>query len=357
MSDTGRHEHSPSPEAQQGPPPPEATGAFLQSVVIGFRAVYIAIGVMAAVWLFSNFSQVAPGSQAVVMRFGQIDRTQDAGLVLALPRPLEDIRILPGPARQLSQPVKALPPTSGITVFSDDPSGSELANAESFVTGDGNIVLLNATLLYRISDPRAYVLSEKHAQAALDRLFRSVAVHVTAGRNLNDFLVVRTTNDGGSATALRTAVLDQLVTEMNARLQALSTQGAGLGVEIQRIDMTALLPPDAKAAFDAVLTASQAADQEIAAARTEAEQKRQQADRERETLVSAAQAKAIEMVSDANVDTAAILALAKEATPSTRNAVAWRAYRDRVARLMTKVGAVTLVDPADNTRLVLPGRQ
>ncbi len=60
----------------------------------------------------------------------------------------------------------------------------------AYLTGDGNVVLLNATLIYRISDPVAYALSQTHVAAALDRLFRATTVRVTAGRNLNDFLVV-----------------------------------------------------------------------------------------------------------------------------------------------------------------------
>jgi regulator of protease activity HflC (stomatin/prohibitin superfamily) len=330
-------------------------------VVIGFRVVYAAIALMALVWLVSNVSQIPPGSQAVVMRFGRIDRSQDAGLVLAWPRPLEEVRMLPGPARQISQGVAQLPPSGGpSTSFSGD-IGAEptsTTKAEPYLTGDGNVVLLQATLVYRITNAKDYVLSEKHVQPALDRLFRSNAVRVTAGRNLNDFLVARTTApDAGSVTALRSAVLEELVSGMNKRLALLSSSRAGLGVEIQRIDMAALLPPDAKVAFDAVLTATQQADQTIAAARTEAEQKRQGAERERDRLISAAQATASEMVSNASVDTAQILALAREATTSTREAVLLRAYREHVAKVMAKIGNVTLVDPQSSTRLVLPGRQ
>ena len=61
-----------------------------------------------------------------------------------------------------------------------------------------------------------------------------------------------------------------MVTAINQRLAALRRAGADLGVEVSRIDIVALLPPVAKAAFDDVLTASQIADQTVAAARTDA---------------------------------------------------------------------------------------
>ena len=38
-------------------------------------------------------------------------------------------------------------------------------NASAYLTGDGNVVLLNATLIYRINDPIAYALSQTHVAA------------------------------------------------------------------------------------------------------------------------------------------------------------------------------------------------
>ena len=130
------------------------------------------------------------------------------------------------------------------------------------------MLLLNATLIYRINDPVAYALAEAHVAPALDRLFRATTVRVTAGRDLNDFLVVQDSGEAGpdseaksqALTQLRGEVRSSLLESTNARLQQLTAAGASLGIEVQRIDMTAWLPPDAKTAFDAVLTATQAAD-------------------------------------------------------------------------------------------------
>jgi regulator of protease activity HflC (stomatin/prohibitin superfamily) len=233
-------------------------------------------------------------------------------------------------------------------------------NVSAFLTGDGNLVLLNATLLYRINDPIAYALSELHVHPALDRLFRATMVRVTAGRNLNDFLVVQTNARGGgndqTIIALRSEARNSLLQLMNARLQALSAAGASLGVEIERIDMTAWLPPEAKSAFDAVLLATQAAERGIAVARTDAERRRQEAEREREQLVSAAQASAQELVSRANVNSAGILALEHEETPLTRSSLLMREYRLDVGNIMNRIGSVTLIDPQSGVRFVLPGK-
>jgi len=360
------------PAAPSGPPPLPPSGPIAQSVAIGFRAVYVAMLLIALVWLTTNIREIAPDSQAVVLRFGRIVRSQQAGLLIAWPRPIEEVRLLPGPDRQLSQEVGVLPAESdkARAIIAASDAQALPPNVAAYLTGDGNVVLLNATLIYRIDDPQAYALAETHVAAALDRVFRAATVRVTAGQNLNDFLVVQSgaaqssTAQGSDSdakalaiTALRSEVRNSLLQSSNARLQQLAAAGASLGIEIQRIDMTAWLPPDAKTAFDAVLTATQAADRGVAVARTDAERRRQESERERGRLLSAAEATAKELVAAANVDTANIVAIEHEATPQTRSSLLLRVYRADIADIMNRVGSVTLIDPQSGVRFVLPGKQ
>lgn len=368
MSDVTDRLGSHGAPVPSGPPPPAPPGPIAQSVAIGFRTIYIAALLLMLLWLTSNVREIASDSQAVVLRFGRIVRAQEAGLLLAWPGPIEQIQMLPGPERQLSQDVAVLPPESekaqaviGTTGGITGGNQSMPQNVGAYLTGDGNVVLLNATLIYRINDPVAYSLAQSHVAAGLNRLFRATTVHVTAGRNLSNFLVVQANADPDSSNqavmALRSEVRDSLLQTMNSRLQALSAAGASLGVEIERIDMTAWLPPEAKTAFDAVLVASQAADRGVAMARTDAERRRQQAERERDQLLSSAQATARELLSNANVNTASIVALEHEETPQTRSSLVLREYRIDVANIMNRIGSVTLIDPQSGVRFVLPGKQ
>ncbi len=356
--------HAPTePESADpiGPPPPPPPGPIAQSVAIGFRTVYVAGVLLLILWLSGNVREIASDSQVVVMRFGRIVRAQEAGLLVAWPRPIEQTQLLPGPERLLTQEVATLPPASETAQGLTGPFTSSQAlpaNVSAYLTGDGNVVLLNATLIYRITDPISYALAQSHITPALDRLFRATTVHVTAARNLNDFLVVQSVGTEGapSAQALSGAVRSALTQEMNARLRGLADGGAPLGVEIERIDMTAWLPPQAKSAFDAVLVATQTADRGVAMARTEAERRKQEASRLHDQLLADAQARALEFTSSANVNTAAILALEHEVTPATRGSLLLREYRAKVADIMNKVGSATLVDPQGGARLLLPGK-
>jgi len=95
----------------------------------------------------------------------------------------------------------------------------------------------------------------------------------------------------------------------------------------------------------------------VAAANTAAELRRQGALREQDRLISAAQAGALEAVTNAQVSTATISALEAQETPVNRNDLITRAYRDSVSAVLGRVGKTTLVDPASGARLILPGRQ
>ncbi|MGH8229147.1 MAG: SPFH domain-containing protein [Steroidobacteraceae bacterium] len=346
-----------------GPPPPPPPGPIAQSVAIGFRAVYAAGLLLLLLWAVSNVREIASDSQAVVLRFGRIVRSQQAGLLIAWPRPIEKVELLPGPERQLSQGVSVLPSWSEQSQSLVGPFGRSQGmpeNLSAYMTGDGNIVLLNATLIYRIIDPIAYALEQTHVAPALNRLFRATTVHVTAGRDLNDFLVVENPTPGSTGQAvmaLRVEVRNSLVDTMNVRLAQLAAQGASLGVHIERIDMTPALPPEAKTAFDAVLLATEAADRGVAQARTDAERRRQAANQERDQLLSAAQATAAELVSTAHVKTARILALAQQETPETRKPLMLREYRAQMSQIMNRLGSAVLIDPKSGVRLVLPGKQ
>lgn len=344
-----------------GPPPAPPPGPIAQSVVLGFRALYAAMVVLAVFWATSNVREIASDSQVVVHRFGRIVRAQQSGLLVAWPRPIEQVQILPGPARQLSQDVSMLVAPSDkyqavIGVASQGAQSSDVVATQhggAYLTGDRNVVLLGATLIYRINDPIAYALQEAHVAPALDRLFRATAVRITAGRNLNDFLQTKNDQSRNGQALIRASLLRA----MKDRIHALDADGAPLGVEVEQIDLTPSLPPSAKSAFDRVLVETQAADRGVAMARTDAERRRQQAASEAEQLVSAAEATAREIVSKSSVDTAAILALAHDGKTLSGNSVLLREYRSRVANIMDRTGRVTLIDPKSGVRVVLPGEQ
>ena len=143
---------------------------------------------------------------------------------------------------------------------------------------------------------------------------------------------------------------------MNRRLAALAADGPGLGITVSRIDLTASLPAEAKAAFDQVLTATQTADREVAVARADAARITQSAHQERERILAQAAALAAERDSEARSRTASITAINPRYAGLARQALVNRIYYERIAALLRKAGRVDAIDPRSASQLYLPGR-
>lgn len=340
-----------------------------EAVRLGFRAGFAAVLLLAIGWAISGLRQVPPDSRAVVQRFGQIERVRDAGLVLAWPNPIEKITLVPAYDRQV--PLKiAVPLNSGPSPETDfrirQPDDviimrrqKDAWNGQYFLTGDGSVVQFDATLYYRVSDPGAYVLSRQHVDPALQRLYRASAAVIASSHDLDDFLVARPEDAAQPVTAdvagRRQALRGQIVAAINDRLAALRRAGADLGVEVSRIDVVALLPPLAKAAFDDVLTASQIADQTVAAARTDAARITQEAQRAHDRSLSEATAAAEEQIRVAAAETADVGLLHGEITPANRDSLLGQYYRDRIGAILRRIGHVTTVDMRGGQPIIIQG--
>jgi modulator of FtsH protease HflK len=329
-------------------------GPLAQSIEIGFRAARLAIAILALGWATMNVRQVPPDMQAVVTRFGAIDRVQQAGLVVAWPRPFERVLLTPGPAQQMTQHIEANaavgPGLDGMVTTSEAPKTAGL-----YLTGDGGVVLLDATLIWRVADAAAYVVAEPHVEPALRRLAEGAAAAIAAARPLDDFVVARPEAADPRAQAARAALRAAYAGEVNRRLNALEASGGGLGIEVTRADLSAFLPAAAKAAFDQVLTAGQTAEQTAAQARTAAEEARQRADQERNRILVGAEAAASEKTAEADARTAEIESLAASAEPGARPALIERIYRQRMGAILHSAGAVTAIDARGLSRVILPG--
>jgi len=338
-------------------------GPVAQSIRIAFCASRVAMVLLALYWAVSNIRQIPPDAQAVVIRFGEVVRIQQAGLVMAWPRPIEHVELLPSADRQMTQPINA-GITAGRAIV--DPVSRLMdeaapAGAGIYLTGDGGVVLLDATLTYRIDDPAAWYLARDHVAPALRRLYLASAVALAAGHAMDDFIVVRSEQASDDPAArrqlqiAREAVRAGLVAEINRRLRLLTPHEASLGVEVTRADVSALLPPAAKFAFDAVLEASQMADQGLAAARTDAARTNQAADQERDRVLTAARASADERVGSASAHVAAISALEQRIGLAGRPSLLDQLYRERIAGILHQAGGVNTIDANGGSRVILPG--
>jgi regulator of protease activity HflC (stomatin/prohibitin superfamily) len=344
-------------------------GPLAQSVGIGFRVLQAALLLLAAGWACSNLRQVPPDSRVIVLRLGRVDRVKEAGLVLAWPRPIETIELLPGRDREIELKLdtgSGTDPSSETDFQIHQPDDvvqlraqKDTWNAGYFLTGDSSVVQFNATLFYSISSPAAFFVAGPHVEPALQRLYRTSALALAASRDLDDFLVARPERHSDAAAAAsvrRQRLATDLAAAMNRRLLNLARQGGDLGVEVRRIDIVAMLPPIAKSAFDAVLTVTQTADQQAAAARTDAATRHAEADRKRDRVLSEAAATAQETLGRAMTSTAEIRVLeARSVDTVHRQSQLAEYYREQIGPILSRAGQVITIDPRDAQHLILSG--
>ena len=332
-------------------------GPWGQAVALSFRFLLLAAGLIAAGWFVSNFQQIPADSQAVVMRFGSVARIRGAGLLLAWPRPIEQVVVLPAAARQLQLPIRRYEENQDGSVGQGfETSSDPRFNSGFLLTGDSGVVHLEARLFYQISDPLAYMISTDHIEPALERLFLASAVTMMASRDMDSVLVARPEVASEAAEATRRERLrSDLMTAVNRRLADLGRQGASLGVTVSRVDLVPSIPAGAKQAFETVLVVTQDVEARAAVARTSAEMTSQEANRNKDRIAANATAAAEEATTNAKAQTASIEALAQQSRDMSRSMQLTRVYYDRVETILKKAQRVDVVDRSGAVRTILPG--
>ncbi|MGI3744141.1 MAG: SPFH domain-containing protein [Janthinobacterium lividum] len=341
---------------------PVVNSPWLQASRLAFLGLYVVTLLAALGWAVSNVREIDPQNRAVVFRFGELDRVQNAGLLLAWPQPFEQVVLLPSADRVIERHVETLlrSPTAlaadKITSFAT-PMSDALAGSGYLLTGDAGVVQLDVTAYYKVTDPREFVLQGEHVLPALDRLVNRSAVSLAAARDLDNILVARPELVGSDSQSAerRERLRGDLVQGINMRLGELTTTGVGLGVEVVRVDVQSSLPAAAVNAFNAVLTASQQADQAVANARTDAEKLNQTANQQADRTLQVAHAQASERLAKAQTDTAAVTGLAMSIQNKSDPGLLLRIYRERVPAILKQAGSVTTVDPRDDSRLIIQG--
>jgi regulator of protease activity HflC (stomatin/prohibitin superfamily) len=338
---------------------------WLQAGRIAFIALYVCTALAALRWLVSNVREVSPQNRAVVIRAGALSHVAPSGLLWAWPQPVDQVRMVPAAETVLEHHVQALIRSqqaiqADAMSYDDDEGGpvsDELAGSGYLLTGDSGIVQLDVRVYYKVTEPLTYVLQDELLLPALERVVSRTAVTVCAERDLDTILVARpeligTANEGA---AQRERLRGDLLSGVNQRLLALQHAGMGLGIEATRIDVQSSLPRDTINAFNAVLTASQQAEQSIADARTEAARTVQIATQAADRSLQVASALASERLSKAETDTATVLHLAESVRKGTEPGLLMRVYRERIPVILAKAGSITTVSPGEDAQVIVPG--
>ncbi|MEM6794666.1 MAG: protease modulator HflK [Acidobacteriota bacterium] len=243
-------------------------------------------------WLASSLVVIEASSVGLLERFGKVDSEPlRPGLHVVLPWPMHQVIRVP------TQRVQTIP--IGFKGAREDSSmlwTVEHAEEEyKLLLGDGrDLVTINASLHYRISDPFAYVYSLQNPDETLGVLADRVLMQRTVGRSLNGVLSEN---------------LAALGDELEQAIQEASDERL-LGFEIVDLTLTGLHPPVSVASdYQAVVAARVDQRTKVMEAEAYSAKEKPRADGEAESLANGAQAHRVTRLATAQGEAIAFEAL------------------------------------------------
>ncbi|MBY6033486.1 FtsH protease activity modulator HflK [Marinobacter daepoensis] len=216
----------------------------------GFGAILALAAILVAGYvIYQSFYTVDEQERAVVLRFGEYNRTENPGLRFKVP---------------LIDTVNKVRVTSIRTAES---SGQML-------TQDENLVTVDLQVQYRVGDAQAYVLNVRDSNQALAFATDSALRHEVGSSSLDDVLT-----EGRAELAVR----------VEQRLQSFLKE-YGTGLEIVRVNVESTQPP----------AAVQDAFREVQRAREDEQRLKEEAETYRNKIVPEARGQAQRMIEEAN---------------------------------------------------------
>jgi P-type Cu+ transporter len=277
-------------------------------------ALGVALPLVLVAYALSGLVQVGPDERAVVRRFGRVlDDDLGPGLWWRWPWPVEEVtRLQPAWVHSVEVGFRttAAPGASPAALTWESAHGGAWERVEPeavMITGDGNLVEVQASVRYTIADPHAYLFEVRDPDELLRAAAESVLRETVAGRPFLDLL-----------TADRQRFQEEVLARLETRLKEYGP--AGLGVRLDGLSLEDLHPPPKVVpAYHEVARAMEARDRQVNEARADALQKERRAQWEAQKIVRDAQAAKTEVVKQAEAERATFLARQR-----MRAALSWR---------------------------------
>ena len=310
---------------------------------------WLAAALLVMAYAVSGITVIRPNEVGLVLRFGRLvgdgpTAVRRPGLVVALPRPIDRVVRLPvqriheltlrdlgrgGPREERTLATDTLGPEGLFPAERIDPRKEGYA-----LTGDHNILQLQAVVRYRIADPLSYALDQVDPEAQLRAAILHTAVGTIGARRVDELLAEQ--RKGLPVEWLRRA---------QQRLDA-----GGTGLELVSLELDRLGPPEPLIpAFEEVqsasieaMTAYQRAQEYRAGTLPQAEADARKLQRDAQTFQT-------ERLARARADAEVFTALVSEYRDNP-TVMRERLYREAVERSLQAAGEQTFVPAPSGSR-------
>jgi membrane protease subunit HflK len=285
--------------------------------------------------LLSGVTFVQSGEAAIVLRFGKLigdtpaEQVHQPGLHFNLPFIIDKV---------IRVPVRKVQEVKIDGLYMDD-YFEDIAKTGYALTGDENVVLLDAALKYKIIDPVKYVLEVEQPEINLKELATSVLTREIASMCVDDVLVKQ-----------KMELSRRVLIDAQKRADQI-----GLGVQLVAIEFTHIQPPhEVKDEFDLVTGTYVRNETMLQEAGRYKEKVIPEAVAERDSMIQQAKSYKVERIAQAKSDVAQFYGVIGEYRENT-DVVHQRLYREKVENIMKKVAGKVFVPKGEGgENIILP---
>lgn len=200
------------------------------------KTILFGLLIIAALWLASGFYRVLPNENAVIQRFGELNRTQtDSGMGYHMPWPVETMtKVNVTEDRRL---------TIGFT--GGGRAENDISEESQMLTSDANIVDIDVVVIWNIDNAHDFIFNIKDQEDTIKRVAESTMREVVGQTELQPLITT-----GRENVAQRIQKLTQ---------DTLDSYGSGVAIK-QVLIQDATVHPEVMEAFDDVVAAGQDAE-------------------------------------------------------------------------------------------------
>jgi membrane protease subunit HflK len=287
--------------------------------------VWIVLGILILILLFSSWFTVDPEEVGVVLRFGEFVRQEEPGLHIKIPFGVETVTKVPV-ERQLKEEFGFRTRLAQIqTQYSSHRSYQE---ESLMLTGDLNAAQVEWIVQYRIKDPYKYLFRVRSARKTFRDINEAVMREVVGDRTVNEVLTI-----GRQEIEHAVAV----------NLQALCDQ-YDTGIKVDQVVLQDVNPPDpVKPAFNEVNEAQQEREKLINQARSAYNQVIPKARGEAARTIEESRGYALERVNQARGEASKFNSVFKEYMRA-KDVTRQRIYLETMNKVMQNVGRKLITD-------------
>ncbi len=306
--------------------------AFLEDVLKTVSRVFVVLIIVVLIGVaFSGVRFVKSGEVALVLRFGKLvgdtpeEQIHEPGILFCFPSFIDEVVTISTDS-VMQQDV--------YTHYTEESWG----RGTYMLTGDNNVVMINAMVKYKISDPVAYALRINEIESIIDSTVRNVMVEASACTDVDLIL-----------TSGKKEFEQTIFTNSQTQLDRIKT-----GVSLQTLELTSVtMPKQVKSIYEQVHAAS-----------IEASTLMEEAELYWSTMVPEAQAYAANLLASANTNHSVSIASAQsdltefwgliEEYKENPDVVRTRVYSEKMSKALEAIGTIRVVQQDDSVIIIKP---